>query len=72
MYKTICGFSGSVILKKSACNPSSPKGEGVATTLQTVFAPVLKNAQPRDKIAPGIRGGGGGVARSRDFKFGLF
>ena len=26
---------------------------GVATFPQTVFAPVLKNAQPRDKIAPG-------------------
>ena len=28
-------------------------GRGVATSPQTVFAPVLKNAQPRDKIAPG-------------------
>ena len=26
---------------------------GFATTPQTVFAPVLKNAQPRSKIAPG-------------------
>ena len=32
-------------------NPSSPKGG--ATTPQTVFAQVLKNMQPRGKIAPG-------------------
>ena len=32
-------------------NLSFPKG--VATTPQTVFAPVLKNAQPRGKIALG-------------------
>ena len=32
-------------------NPSSPKG--VATNPQKVFATVLKNAQAKDKIAPG-------------------
>ena len=37
--------------KQRRINPISPKR--VATTPQTVFAPVLKNAQPRDKIAPG-------------------
>ena len=32
-------------------NPSSPKGG--RNNPQTVFAPVLKHANPRDKIAPG-------------------
>ena len=36
----------------SEVNPSSPKG-GVVPTPLTGFAPVLKIAQPRGKIAPG-------------------
>ena len=32
-------------------NPSSPKG--ICNNPETVFAPMLKNAQPRSKIAKG-------------------
>ena len=52
-------------------NPSSPKG-GLQQPPKTVFAPVLRNAQPSGKISPGTskcilspsnlppsRGGGG-------------
>ena len=38
---------------KVIINPSSPKGGGLQQPRQTVFALVLKIAQPRVKIAPG-------------------